>query len=55
VSGFDLAGHAINLVTAAVDAVRLIEHAVFGENLVDSRAAAHRVVFTKDIVKIALQ
>ena len=38
VSSLDRNHHAINLVAAAVDAPRLVEHAIFGVDLVDGRA-----------------
>jgi hypothetical protein len=52
---FDRARHAIDLVAAPVDTPRLVEHAVFGEDLVNGHAPARGVVFTKDVVKIAGQ
>src|SRR5947208_3702567 len=55
VSRLDRARDAIDLVAATVDAPRLVEHAIFGEDLVDRRAAARGVVFTEDVVKIAGQ
>src|SRR5437773_2415079 len=55
VSRPDRARDAIDLVAATVDAPRLVEHAIFGEDLVDRRAAARGVVFTEDVVKIAGQ
>jgi hypothetical protein len=36
-----------------VDALGLVEHAIFGEDLVDSRAPTRGVVLTEDLVKIA--
>jgi hypothetical protein len=33
----------------------VIEHAIFGENLVDGRASARGIVFTEDVMKIAGQ
>jgi len=55
VSCFDLAGHPINFLSAVVDALGLVEHAVFGENLVDGGSSAHGIVLTKDVMKIACQ
>src|SRR2546430_12892313 len=55
VSRLDRARDAIDLVAATVDAPGLVEHAIFGEDLVDRRAAARGVVFTEDAVKIAGQ
>ena len=34
--------------------VGFIENDVFGEYLVDGRAATHRIVFTEDVIKIAV-
>src|SRR5437899_13032932 len=45
----------IDLVPAPVNAPRLVEHAIFGEDLVDGRAPTRGVVFTEDVVKIAGQ
>src|SRR6266567_831105 len=45
----------MDLVAAPVDAPGFIEHAIFGEDLVDGRAPTRRVVFTEDVVKIAGQ
>src|SRR5437870_6091608 len=56
VSRFDRARGAIDLVAATVDtSIRIVEHAIFGEDLVDGRAAKHGVVFTEDVAKIAGQ
>jgi hypothetical protein len=55
VGGFDLAAHAINFVSAVVDGLGFVEHAVFGENLVDDGSSARGIVLTKDVVKIACQ
>src|SRR5262245_9860989 len=56
VSGPDRARDAIDLVAATVDALAgVVEHAIFGEDLVDGRAPTRRVVFTEDVVKIAGQ
>ena len=47
---------AIDLVAATIDApAGVVEHAIFGEDLVDSRASARGVVFPEDVVKIAGQ
>src|ERR1700745_1578931 len=47
---------AIDLVAAAVNApAGLVEHASFGEDLVNGRAPTHRIVFTEDVMKIAGQ
>jgi hypothetical protein len=46
VSSLDRAGDAIDLVAATVNALGLVEHAIFGEYLVDGRAPACGVVFT---------
>ena len=35
-----------------VNAPGLVEHAIFGEDLVDGRAPTRGVVFTEDVVKI---
>jgi hypothetical protein len=45
-SCFDLAGHAINFLSA-------VEHAVFGENLVDDGSSTRGASLTGDVVKIA--
>ena len=50
----DRACDAIDLVSATVDApAGVVEHAIFGEELVDGRAPTRGVVFTEDVVKIA--
>ena len=55
-SGFDRARDAIDLVAATIDTLAgIVEHAIFGEDLVDSHASARGVAFTEDIVKIAGQ
>jgi hypothetical protein len=41
------------LIAAAVDALGFVEHAIFGEYLVDGRAPTRGVIFTEDVVKIA--
>src|SRR5713101_778316 len=46
----------IDLVAASVDAsLGIVEHAIFGEDLVNRRAPTRRVVLTEDVVKIAGQ
>jgi hypothetical protein len=55
VSSPDRARDAIDLVAATVDALGLIEHAIFGEYLVDGPAPTRRVVFAENVVKIAGQ
>src|ERR1700731_2076243 len=45
----------INLVPAPVNAPRLVEHAVLGEDLVDGRSSASGVAFAEYLVKIARQ
>src|SRR5205823_10054797 len=56
VSSPDHARDAIDLVAATVDAPSgVVEHAIFGEDLVDGRAPTGGVVFTEDVVKIAGQ
>ena len=54
-SSLDRACDAIDLVAATVDVPGLLEHAIFGEDLVDGRAPTRGVVFTEDVVKIAGQ
>src|SRR5438034_6560104 len=55
VSSLDGARDAIDLVAATVDAPGLVEHAIFGEDLVDGRAATGGIVFTENVVKVAGQ
>jgi len=55
VSSFDRSRDAIDLIAATVDATGLVEHAIFGEDLVNGRPPTRGVVFTKDVVKIAGQ
>src|SRR5262249_29950278 len=56
VSSPDRARDAIYLVAATVDApAGMVEHAVFGEDLVDGGAATGGIVFTEDVVKITGQ
>jgi hypothetical protein len=54
-SGPDRASDAIDLVAATVDAVGLVEHAIFGEYLLDGRAPTRGVAFTEDVAKISDQ
>ena len=54
-TSLDRTRDAIDLVAATVDAPGLVEHAIFGENLVDGRAPTRGVIFTEDVVKIAGQ
>ena len=52
----DSACDTIDLVAATVDArFWVVEHAIFGPDLIDGRAPARGVVFTEDVVKIAGQ
>jgi len=53
VNSLNRARDAINLVAATVDAVAFVEHAIFGEDLVDGCAPTRGVIFTEDVVKIA--
>src|SRR6266550_7256314 len=56
VSSLDRARDSIDLVAASVDAsLGIVEHAIFGVDLVYRRAPARRVVLTEDVVKIAGQ
>jgi hypothetical protein len=44
----------INLVATTVDTrFGIIEHAIFGPDLVDSRAPTRGIVLTEDVLKIA--
>ena len=52
VSSLDGARDPIDLVAATVDASGLVEHAIFGEDLVDGRASTRGVVFTEDVVRL---
>jgi len=49
----DRARDAIDLVAATVDALGLVEHATFGEDLADDGVPAWGVAFTEDVLKIA--
>ena len=56
VSRLDRARDAMDLVVATVEAPGgVVEHAIFGEDLVDGRTPTRGVVFTEDLVKIAGQ
>src|SRR4029077_17612860 len=56
VSSPDRARDAIDLVAPTVDALAgIVEHAIFGEDLVDGRAPTRGIIFTEDVVKIAGQ
>src|SRR5437016_12831888 len=56
VSSLDRARNSIDLAAASVDAsLGIVEHAIFGEDLVNRRAPARRVVLTEDVLKIAGQ
>src|SRR6267154_3683370 len=56
VSSLDRARDSIDLVAASVDAsLGIVEHAIFGEDLIYRRAPTRRVVLTEDVVKIAGQ
>src|SRR5882724_3306033 len=52
-SSLDHACDAVDLVTAAVSAVRFVEHSVFVEDLVDRCASTHGVDLTEHVVEIA--
>jgi hypothetical protein len=54
-SSLDDAGDAVDLVTAAVSAVRFVEHRVFVEDLIDRCASTHGVDLTEHVVEIAKQ
>jgi hypothetical protein len=55
-AGADRARDAIDLVAATVEApAGIVEHAIFGEDLVEGRAPTRGVVFTEDIMKVASQ
>ena len=51
----DRAGDAIDLVAATVNTPGLVEHAIFGEDLVDGRAPTRGIAFTEDVMKITGQ
>src|ERR1043165_5659115 len=56
VSRLDSAGDAIDLVAATVDArLGVVEHAIFGPDLVDGRASPRGVAFTENVAKVADQ
>ena len=54
-SRLDRARDTIDLFATTMHALGLVEHAIFGEYLVDGRATACGVVFTEDVVKVAGQ
>jgi hypothetical protein len=55
-SALDRVRDAIDFVAATIDApVGVVEHAIFGEDLINGRASARGVVFTEDVLKIAGQ
>src|SRR5207245_2875581 len=52
----DLARDAVDLVAAAIDSLTgVVEHAIFGVELLNGRAPARGVVFAEDFLKIASQ
>jgi hypothetical protein len=52
----DRACDTINLVAATVGTrFGVIEHAIFGPDLIDSRASTRGIIFTEDVLKIAGQ
>src|SRR5260370_26646439 len=52
----DRARDSTDFVAASVDAFHgIVEHAIFGKNLVHRHASTRRVVLTEDVVKIAGQ
>jgi len=56
VSSLDRACDTIDLVAATVDTpAGIVEHAIFGEYLVDGRAPTRGIDFTEDVMKIAGQ
>lgn len=54
-SSLDHACDAVDLVTAAVSAVRFVEHSVFVEDLIDRCAPTHGVDLTEHVVELAKQ
>jgi hypothetical protein len=53
VRSLDLARDAIDLAAALVDAtLGIVEHAIFGEDLVNRRVPARRVILTEDVEKM---
>src|SRR5712671_3377075 len=55
-SRLDRARDAIDLVAATNGTLaRIVEHAIFGPELVDGRSPARGIVFTKDVAKISDQ
>src|SRR6266404_639697 len=56
VRGPDRARDAIDFVPATVCSTgRIVEHAIFGENLIDDNPATRGIVFTEHLLKIADQ
>jgi hypothetical protein len=53
VSRLDHASDPMDLVAATVGATGLVEHAIFGEDLIDDCPSTDGVAFTEDIFKIA--
>src|SRR5258705_4197287 len=52
----DLARDAVDLVAATIDSLTgVVEHAIFGVELLNGRAPARGVVFPEDFLKIASQ
>ena len=50
----DFARDAVDLFPATIDSLAgIVEHAIFGVELLNGRAPARGVVFTEDVVKIA--
>jgi hypothetical protein len=52
-SSLDRARVAMDVVATTVDALGLLENGIFGEDLVDTRVPARRVVFSEDVFEIA--
>jgi hypothetical protein len=53
--GLDCAGDSLDFIATVISAPGLIEDAVFGEDLVDGRASARRIVFAEHVMQIAGQ
>jgi hypothetical protein len=51
----EIAGKFVERFAPSESAVWNFEHAVFGIELVDRRAAAHRVSFAEDLLKVPLK
>ena len=49
----EFACHAVDLLTATMNASRLVEYAVFGKNLVDGSAPTRGIVFAENVCEIA--